>query len=100
MKYPTKNLRNMKTYIMTFNVEKYKSMGDTVKYSNMDMEISSTWVVLRLLFCAILLHGSCLHLFTSTFNLGYNTGTESGTHTLKHNYFNSSKSSKFCNLSK
>ena len=40
MKYPTKNLTNMKTDIMTFNVEKYKSMGDTVKYSNTDMETS------------------------------------------------------------
>ena len=73
-------------------------MGDTVSYSNMDtdMEKNTLWVVLRLLFCAILLPGSCLHLFTSTFNLGYQTGTESGTHT-KNKYFNPSI---FCNLLK
>ena len=40
MKYPTKNMTNIKTDIMTFTVKKYKFMGDTVKYSNTDMETS------------------------------------------------------------
>ena len=31
-------MTNIKTYIMTDNVQKYKHMGDTVSYSYTDME--------------------------------------------------------------
>ena len=51
-------------------------MGYTVNYSLHGTWKNTLWVVLRLIFCAILLPGSCLHLFTSTFILGYKTGTE------------------------
>ena len=55
-------------------------MGDTVSYSNMDMENNLDLYTLgglkALLICAILLPGSCLHLFTSTFNLWTQNGNK------------------------
>ena len=51
-------------------------MGDTVSYSLHGTQKNTLWVVLRLIFCAFLLPGSCLHLFTSTCNLRYKTGTK------------------------
>ena len=75
-------------------------MGDTVNHRTGTWK-NTLWVVLRLIFCAILLPGSCLHLHPQiSLYTDIHHGTKSGTLTLKYKYFKSSKVQKVSNLSK